>query len=214
VIQEKIDYIAGIVRSLTPVDDPGPAPCAAAQHDLAELFTRRLNDLRGPGDTEPAVITVGRVDDAARRVVELCGAVPDGQIIWQGDRPLARRDYAVGITRAEALIASTGSIVIEQREATDAFSSLLVDRHLVVAGKDRLLPDLSTFYRRLSERRAAGEQMANLVCITGCSRTADLEKLLVIPAHGPRQVRVILGDQPIDWPELRRLAGSPSSPRR
>ncbi len=205
-IQEKIDYIAGIVRSLTPVDEPGPAPGAAEQHDLAELFTRRLNDLRGPGDAEPAVIPVGQVDEAARRVVELCGGVSAGQIIWQGDRPPARRDYAVGVTGAEALIASTGSIVIEQREATDAYPSLLVDRHLVVTSRDRLLPNLPTFYRLLSERRAAGEQLANLVCITGCSRTADIEKLLVIPAHGPRQVRVILVDQPIDWPELRRLA--------
>jgi L-lactate utilization protein LutC len=44
--------------------------------------------------------------------------------------------------------------------------------------------------------------LTNQVCITGCSRTADIEKLLVVPAHGPRQVRVILSRTPIDWVSL------------
>jgi hypothetical protein len=182
--------------------------------DLVKLFEGRLNALRAPGDGRPAVIHVQDVHAAARKIAELCRNVPSDEIIWQDDRsaapppspsPRPPRDYAVGITGASALIASTGSVILELRAAADAYPSLLVDTHLVVAGRNQLLPDLPTFYQRVSDRCDAGARLPVQVCVTGCSRTADIEKMLVVPAHGPRQIRVLLCETPIDWQALRRF---------
>jgi L-lactate utilization protein LutC len=223
VLQERIEQIGRIVRELEPVEYPAATPFPPSGPDLAALFTERLNALRAPGDGEPAVIRVADGGEAAAKVAELCRGVPAGEILWSpttepasvkpvqpgvappprqhtGEVTLApRRDHAVGITPAAALIASTGSIILALPRPEEGYASLLVDRHIVVASEDQLLPDLPAFYQRFSARLAAGEKLPNHVCITGCSRTADIEKMLVVPAHGPRQVRVVLSRAPLDW---------------
>jgi hypothetical protein len=200
VLQSKIDNIARIVRSLESVEYPGPLVPPAVEGDLAALFDKQLNALRAPGDEQPAVMHVSDADEAARTIADLCKGVPESEIIRQGDsKPPPRRDCAVGITPASVLIAATGSVILELPRAEDGHASLLVDRHVVVAHIGQLVPDVPAFHRLMSERCAGGEALTNQVCITGCSRTADIEKLLVVPAHGPRQVRVILSQTPIDW---------------
>lgn len=201
-LQGKIEAVARIVRSLDPVAYPPPAPPSLTGADLAALFEERLDALRAPRDVEPAVIHVDDASQAARSVAELCQGIPDQEIIWTGrgeGRPIERRDYMAGITPASALIAATGTVVLELAQAEEGYSSLLVDRHLVVAHRGQLLPDLETFYRGLSDRCEGGEKLSNRVCITGCSRTADIEKLLVVPAHGPRHLQVVLSKVPVDW---------------
>jgi L-lactate dehydrogenase complex protein LldG len=174
---------------------------------MIALFDKRLNELRAPGDTEPAVLHAGGPADAARHVANLCRGVPPAEIVVQGHAPPGPpRDFAIGVTPAAALIAATGSVVVELAAPADAWASLLVDRHIIVADRAQLLPDLPAFYQRLHERYAAGERLPVQICITGCSRTADIEKLLVIPAHGPRQVRVVITEVPVEWHDVRRAA--------
>lgn len=201
-----LDEVARIVSRLPPAAYPEPAAPLMTEGDLVTLFANRLNELRAPGDLEPAVLYARHAAGAARHLAVLCRGVSQGEILLQGDAPSGPpRDFAVGVTPAAALIATTGSVVVEIPAPVDAWASLLVDRHIILADRSQLLPDLPTFYRRLHERHAAGERLPIQVCITGCSRTADIEKLLVIPAHGPRQVRVILSEVPLDWHELHRV---------
>lgn len=211
-LQKRIDKIGRIVRALPRTAHPGPAPIPAFEGDLVELFEQRLNALRAAGDGEPAMVRVSDGAEAAKQIAEWCRGTPIDDLIFADGSPAAPqapepqpapRDRAVGVTRAAALIAATGSVILELPHALDGHASLLVDRHIVVGERDRFLPDLPTFCQRLSERQAAGAALPNMVCITGCSRTADIEKLLVIPAHGPRQVRVVVCETPIDWPALR-----------
>ncbi|HVP13456.1 MAG TPA: LUD domain-containing protein [Phycisphaerae bacterium] len=199
-LQARIDNIGRIVRSLDGVEYPEPLVAPAVNEDLAAVFERQLNALRAPGDEEPAVIHVADAEEAARVVAELCRGVPESEIIRQGSGgPAPRRDCAVGITPASVLIASTGSVILELPRAEEGQASLLVDRHIVVAHRGQLVPDVPAFYGLMSERCQRGERLTNQVCITGCSRTADIEKLLVVPAHGPRQVRVVLSRVPVEW---------------
>jgi len=209
VLHERIEQIGRIVRELEPVEYPAETSFPPSGPDLAALFTERLNALRAPGDNEPAVFRVTDGREAAAKVAELCRGVPAGEILWMdGASPKPeRRDHGVGITPSAALIASTGSIILELPRPEEGHASLLVDRHIVVASEDQLLPDLLAFYQRLSARLAAGENLPNHVCITGCSRTADIEKLLVVPAHGPSQVQVVLSRRPLDWSVIQPSTG-------
>jgi L-lactate utilization protein LutC len=217
VLQERIDKIGRIVRTLPRTEHPGRAPIPAFEGDLVELFDQRLSALRAAGDGEPAVARVRDEAEAAKQIAEWCRGTPIDELVFADGVPVASqvpeprpapRDRAVGVTRAAALIAATGSVILELPHALDGRASLLVDRHIVVGECDRLLPDLPTFCQRLSERQAAGVPLPNMVCITGCSRTADIEKLLVVPAHGPRQVRVVVCRTRIDWPSLCRRVRS------
>ena len=203
-LQSRIDSITRIVRSLEPVEYPAPLAAPPVTGDLAALFDKRLNDLRAPGDDQPAVIHVADADEAARKIGELCEGIPESEIVRQwSSQPPPRRDTAVGITPASVLIAATGSVILELPKAEEGHASLLVDRHIIVAHAGQLVADVPAFYRLMSERCDRGEKLTNQVCITGCSRTADIEKLLVVPAHGPRQVRVILSRSPIAWGAFR-----------
>jgi L-lactate dehydrogenase complex protein LldG len=94
------------------------------------------------------------------------------------------------ISTAEALVAATGSILVSAA-CGGRGASVVAPVHIVLAGIDQLVPDLKTVFALQRER---GTLMQNsYVClITGSSRTADIEKILVSGAHGPRRLVVVL----------------------
>jgi L-lactate dehydrogenase complex protein LldG len=98
---------------------------------------------------------------------------------------------SVGITACDALIGQTGSILLTARSAGGRALSVLPPHHLVVARADQLVPDLPTAFDLLSARY--GEKYPSFITfITGPSRTGDIERILVLGAHGPKNLTVIL----------------------
>jgi L-lactate dehydrogenase complex protein LldG len=63
--------------------------------------------------------------------------------------------------------------------------------HIVYAKVAQLIPDLATALRAVSQQRKLDRNSFACV-ISGSSRTADIEKILVQGAHGPRRLAVIL----------------------
>lgn|ERR1017187_2509538 len=63
--------------------------------------------------------------------------------------------------------------------------------HIVVASVAQLVPNLTTLFLKVREKGTA-ERNSMLCLITGSSRTADIEKTLVMGAHGPRRLIVVL----------------------
>lgn len=200
-----LNRIARITSRMQRMPHPGDGPrtdSATAPAALAARFSERLDALRAPGDDEPSVIRAATALEAVAAVARWCDGLSRQDIRLPEDAGSSPRDWQRGITPAWALVADTGSVVLEIPSATAAWASLLVERHVVVASVEQLIPNIAELYQRLD--KATGATPAeNLVCITGCSRTADIEKLLVVPAHGPRQVRVVLCDEPVDWPTIR-----------
>jgi L-lactate dehydrogenase complex protein LldG len=94
------------------------------------------------------------------------------------------------ITLAEVLVAQTGSVIVSAA-CGGRGASIVAPVHIVVAGASQLVPTLDDAFARIRERVMAAEN--SYVClITGSSRTADIEKILVMGAHGPRRLVVIL----------------------
>lgn len=95
-------------------------------------------------------------------------------------------DAAVGITAADFLIADTATIGINSGDGGELKGSLLPLHHIVVAQVDQLLPSFEAY---MDSQPAESTYRA---LITGPSRTADIEKMLVLGAHGPKELTVVL----------------------
>jgi hypothetical protein len=92
-------------------------------------------------------------------------------------------------TGCDCLVAQTGSIFVSTRSANGRAASVLPENHLVVARRDQLVPDLPAALALLRQRYGDHWPSA-ITLITGPSRTADIEKILVMGAHGPKRLAV------------------------
>ena len=93
------------------------------------------------------------------------------------------------LTQCDALVAQTGSVLITSRSAGGRTLSALAPHHIVLAARDQLVPDLTAAFELLSERY--GENYPSLMSfITGPSRTGDIERILVLGAHGPKRLTI------------------------
>lgn len=97
----------------------------------------------------------------------------------------------VGITLCEALIARNGSIMVTNANNAGRRLSIFPPHHIVVAYTSQLVLDLKDGFKLLKDKY--GNKLPSMICnITGPSRTADIEKTLVLGAHGPKELFVFL----------------------
>jgi L-lactate dehydrogenase complex protein LldG len=96
-----------------------------------------------------------------------------------------------GVTACEALIAQTGSVLVTSRSSGGRALSVLPPHHVVVATREQLVPDLPAAFELL-RRKYEGEFPSTISFITGPSRTGDIERILVLGAHGPKRLNVVL----------------------
>ena len=99
----------------------------------------------------------------------------------------------VGLTFCEALIAERGSIVMSSALAAGRALSIFPNVHIVLAYFSQLVFDIMEAFELL--RLKYGNNLPSMISLaTGPSRTADIEKTLVMGAHGPKEVYVFLID--------------------
>ena len=105
-------------------------------------------------------------------------------------------DVDLGVTGCDCLVACTGSVVLTTQTGFGRAISVLPPAHLVVARRSQLVAHLTDAYRLLQNRygRAMAGWPSMMTIITGASRTADIEKILVLGAHGPKKLFVLLLD--------------------
>lgn len=97
----------------------------------------------------------------------------------------------VSITGCESLVARTGSIVLSSALTEGRTASVYAPIHVCIAYTSQIVYDLGDAFQSL--RQQHGERFPSLVSFaTGPSRTADIEKTLVVGVHGPKQVYLFL----------------------
>ena len=95
----------------------------------------------------------------------------------------------VGITECDALIAQTGSVLVTNRSAGGRALSVLPPHHVVLARREQLLRDLPAAFQFLKQKYGANYP-SMMSFITGPSRTGDIERILVLGAHGPKRLTI------------------------
>jgi L-lactate dehydrogenase complex protein LldG len=99
-----------------------------------------------------------------------------------------------GLTDVQAAIAETGSLVCTSGPDHRRGLSLVPPVHLAIVRRSDIVPDLIDYFAVLAEQGAGGGLPGNIVLITGPSKTADIEGVLVTGVHGPREVHILLID--------------------
>lgn len=153
-------------------------PSRAESADIEKLwegFSRKLSLLGGrvTGLEEAISLIEGKtcfIDEDARSFLSP-GKLDD---VWSAE---------IGITTAKYAIAETASLVLSAGPGKHRLASLAPPVHLAIVRHDAILPDLETAIARLDSRTS--------VFITGSSRTADIEGVLVRGVHGPRELIVV-----------------------
>ena len=95
-----------------------------------------------------------------------------------------------GISECDALIAQTGGVVVTNRSAGGRALSVLPPHHVVLARREQLVADLPAAFAML-QQKYADNYPSMISFITGPSRTGDIERILVLGAHGPKKLTIL-----------------------
>ena len=96
----------------------------------------------------------------------------------------------IGITGAFCAIAETGTLMTLSGPRTPATTSLLPETHIAVVRSGRIVRGMEEAWALLRAERGVLPRAVNF--ISGPSRTADIEQTLVLGAHGPYRVHIVL----------------------
>jgi L-lactate dehydrogenase complex protein LldG len=108
------------------------------------------------------------------------------------DKPLSDAD--VSITKCEVLVARTGSMVLSSMESSGRLTSVYAPIHICIAKASQLVYDIKDALVYMQKKY--GDQLPSMISFaTGPSRTADIEKTLVVGVHGPKEVYCFLLDK-------------------
>lgn len=116
----------------------------------------------------------------------IANAERNGLIVHRGavpDLPNAGRTPAI------YGLADPGSVVFAASPSTPRAGSLLPDVHIAVLEERLMLPDLASLITALD-----GELPSSLAIVSGPSKSADIEQVLALGVHGPREQHVALVD--------------------
>lgn len=101
-------------------------------------------------------------------------------------------DVRVGITGVDAAFAATGSIVVKSGAKTPRHVSLLPYVHIAVVKQAQIVPQMEAWMQQ--QDRQAFRQVSHINIISGASRTADIGMELVLGAHGPATLHLMIVD--------------------
>lgn len=167
------DMVTAAAGSVTRVSAAADIPSSVTE------FLRRHN----------LPLTVRRGDDARlaavpwerERTLELTVGPSDGQ-------QLASVSYAFGA------VAETGTLVLASGADNPTTLNFLPDNHIVVVDANDVAADFESVFARLRARYGERQLPRVVNMITGPSRSADIQQTLILGAHGPRRLHVIICD--------------------
>ncbi|OXT01567.1 hypothetical protein B7H23_00895 [Notoacmeibacter marinus] len=187
-----------------------PAGANVSGDEAIALFTQKAQSV------QTTIRHVAAISDVAEAVSQYLTAKNLPQAIRRGSDPLLDRagweaqplmevtigpsdgSDRVGLSVAVSAVAETGTLILSSGPDNPTTLNFLPDHHLVVLSAARIVGPLEEALRAtVAEAGPAGILPRIVNLITGPSRSGDVEQQIVLGAHGPRAVHVILiGDHP------------------
>ena len=183
----------------------GPRP--AMPGDLIQRFVTRAADMESSvealADRSGIPAAVARYIDALVLPPELEMQRSKSGVCWPEfadldwraagltvePRPTTGRDR-LGITGTFCAVAETGTLVFLAGAQTPTATALLVDTHIAVVRSDRIVSGMEEAFALI--RRDQGRLPRAVNFISGPSRTGDIEQTIVLGAHGPFRVHILV----------------------
>jgi L-lactate dehydrogenase complex protein LldG len=100
-------------------------------------------------------------------------------------------EIEVSVTSCEALVARTGSVIVGSNTNSGRRLSVYAPVHVVIAYTDQIFNEIKDALQNI-RTKYNGTMPSMLSITTGPSRTSDIEKTLVLGAHGPKEMFVFL----------------------
>lgn len=209
------EAILNRIRTALAKDAPVPTPPAPdvwpdtqpSVDAMADRFTNELHAVSGE------VVRCATLDEARTRLAQLLGEIGASTLAAM-DRPLCRdlasplgnrvtwpdpqsnaktmADLQAGLLQADYLLADTGSAMIACATAQERLLCYLPPCSIIVAQTNQLVEHMPAAWQHVAPRVADPDLRGEFVFITGPSRTADIEKILILGVHGPKRVIVLL----------------------
>jgi L-lactate dehydrogenase complex protein LldG len=199
--KEVADRIAGHPRGIIPTRGQG------SPQERLDLFVRMVELAAG------SVTRVGALDDVPAEVADFLRRHNLPPAVRRGPDPLiaglpweraGTLDVSTAldagmlssISHAFAGVAETGTLVLTSGPDNPTSLNFLPDNHIVVIEAKDLAGDYESIWPRLREKFGEGLMPRVVNLITGPSRSADIEQTLILGAHGPRRLHVIVVGEP------------------
>jgi L-lactate dehydrogenase complex protein LldG len=172
---------------------------AAAFAEKLEKLAGKAILVREPADVVPALAEILKdktVVASNAPFLETCGItrLPQVQSGFTDGAALraACATADIGITSADYALAATGTFVMLASPQEARMVSLLPPVHIAVFPRSRILANLDEL---LGVLPLPAEQTSSMVLITGPSRTADIEQILIRGVHGPGEVYAVIVEE-------------------
>jgi L-lactate dehydrogenase complex protein LldG len=180
-----------------------PVAASAQRAELASTFARELEEVGGrflgvltPAEVNSRVVSLaGEIGAKTVALGPVCFSFAHTIPVADSERAAMRArvaDAELGIAEADFAIASTGTLAVVANANRPGSLTLLPTASLVIVQIDRVMPNLAAVLAAMGPDGVAANR---LTLITGPSRTADIEKRIVLGVHGPKSLHVI-----VVWP--------------
>lgn len=196
--QEVADRLAGHPQGLVPARARRPeAERLALFRDMVIAAAATIDHLPSAAEVPAAVAAYLRARNlpmsilrgADARLAALPWSSAGALDVWIG--PSDGHQLA-GLSHAFAGVAESGTLVMLSGPDNPSTLNLLPDHHLVMVDAADVEADYETVWSRIRARYGAGVMPRTVNWITGPSRSADIEQTLLLGAHGPRSLHVLL----------------------
>ena len=121
--------------------------------------------------------------------------MPWGTTALDVARGPSRGDDLNALSHAFGAVAETGTLAMISGADNPTTLNFLPDNHIVVVEASDIVGDFETVLARLRKQFGKGVMPRTLNFITGPSRSADIEQTLLLGAHGPRRLHIVIVDE-------------------
>jgi L-lactate dehydrogenase complex protein LldG len=184
----------GIIPERGQASDAGRVKVFCAEAEAVHATVRKVKNR----DDVPAAVAAYLRSKNLPAEIRMGGDRRLKAMPWDGQKSLTVKagasdgDDLTGVSHAYSAVAETGTVILHSGRDNPTTINFLPEHHIVVVDAQDVAGDLETALGKLRRKFGRGEMPRTLNMITGPSRSGDIEQTLLLGAHGPRSLHLIV----------------------